>query len=380
MENVRPDLETENLVELQRELTQVYRQVKLAALPGYRRLRQWCGAGGQRVPLMSTAEAFGNVLRYIARRNELAQGVLGLDVGGAATCVGAARGQDYQWTVSSNLGSSYGIQETVRSSGLADIRRWLPVSVAPEETASRLENAYLRPQSVPQTMEELLLTHAVVRQALLLTLRQMRERYWEPSNPGQTMAGIPAFDVIAARGGAIAHTAQDGIVALTLLDAVQPVGLSRIVLDWASIWPQLGALATVVPQAAAQVLERDGFRELGTVIAPIGDAREGERALRLRIIPDDGPETDTDIPAGTIRRYPLALGDSAIVEVRPSHEFDIGMGRKGVGGKARIRGGSLGVIVDTRGRPLSLPKNAFHRREKLQERLENLIGDVKGSS
>lgn len=375
VENVRPDVETENLIELQRELTSVYERAKLSTLPGYRRLRQWCTS-----PLLSTPRALGTVLRYIARRNDLGQGVLGLDVGGATTYVGTARGQDYRWTLSSDLGSSYGIRETLQRSGLGGIRRWLPVSVADGETASRLENARLRPQSIPQTMEELLLVHAVARQALLLTMREMRKRYWQQGEAEQEYGVPPLFDIVAARGGAIAHTPQDGIIALTLLDAVQPVGLSRIVIDWASMWPQLGALAAVAPDAAAQVLERDGFRELGTVIAPIGEARDGERAIRLTIVREDGPTTEVDIPAGMIWRFPLALEESAIVEVRPSHEFDIGMGRKGMAGKASVRGGSLGIIVDTRGRPLSLPRNAFRRREKLQEWLENLIGDVKNSS
>ena len=70
------------------------------------------------------------------------------------------------------------------------------------------------------------------------------------------------------------------------------------------------------------------------------------------------------------------LHEHAIVEVQPSHWFDIGLGHKGVGGKAQIRGGSLGIIVDTRGRPLSLPQDTRQRIKKLQHWLENLISDV----
>ena len=146
-------------------------------------------------------------------------------------------------------------------------------------------------------------------------------------------------------------------------------------MDWASLWCQLGALARVAPLAAAQVLERDSYRELGTVLSLVGDSHEGERALTLKMIRDDGQVTETDVPAGTIQRFALALSESATIEVRPSRRFDIGLGRRGFGGRARVRGGSLGLIVDTRGRPLAFPQDRSLCRAKMQEWLGNLTDD-----
>ncbi len=377
VDNVRPNVYTESLGELQRELASIYERDKLAALPGYERLSRWAQA-----PVRATTEAYGDVLRYIARRNELTQGVLGVDVGGSTTLIGAASGTTYQWSLGAALGAGSGISRVLEHSGIGHVQRWIPLSASDDEVRQRLENARLRPQSIPQTMEELLTLHAVVRQALLLVIRAMRQRYW--SDAGADAAAVettPPFDLIAARGGAIAHTPQEGLLAITLLDALQPVGLTRLVVDWASIWPQLGALAAVAPMAAAQVLERDAFRELGTLIAPIGEARDGESALNLRIIrsangQDKGQVTEVDVPAGVIQRFPLALHEHAIIEVRPSTQFDIGLGRKGLGGKAQIRGGSLGIVVDTRGRPLALPQDTRQRTKKLRNWLENLISDV----
>jgi hypothetical protein len=131
----------------------------------------------------------------------------------------------------------------------------------------------------------------------------------------------------------------------------------------------------VAPLAAAQVLERDGFRDHGTLIAPIGELREGEHALSLRIVRDDGQAVVADVPAGTIQRFPLGAHEFATVEVRPHRALDIGLGRKGIAGKTRVRGGSLGLVVDTRGRPLGLPQDAQHRQAKLQEWLGNLLHD-----
>jgi hypothetical protein len=112
----------------------------------------------------------------------------------------------------------------------------------------------------------------------------------------------------------------------------------------------------------------------------LGEARDGDLALNIRIIRENAPVIEEDIPAGTIRQFPLALDEQATVEVRPSKHFDIGAGHKGLGGKAQIRGGSLGVIVDTRGRPLRLSQDAQVRRNKLHQWLRDLIHDIDISS
>ena len=371
IDNVRPDIHTESPGELQRELATVYTQVALAALPGYRRLYGWCAS-----PILSTTEALSNTLRFIARRNDLSQGVLGIDIGGSTTYVGAARGEIYQWTIGATLGTSSGLSHVLELSDIEEIQRWLPTLVPSEETVTRLENAVLRPYGIPQTMDGVFLTHAIIRQAVLLTMRRMRRLYWYLLKNETEPETLPTFDLIAARGGSLVHTSQDGLIALSLLDAIQPTGLARLVIDWASIWPQLGALAQLVPMAAAQVLERDGFRELGTVVAPLGEANDGEQGVNIRIVREDDTVIEADIPAGTVQQFPLGLDEQAIIEVRPSRHFDIGAGRKGLGGRAQIRGGSLGVIVDTRGRPLRLSQDAQVRRNKLQEWLRNLIHDV----
>jgi len=374
VDNVRPSVQNESITELQRELAKIYGLTRLPQIPGYRRLRRWCTS-----PILSTQEALGNTLRFVARRNELSQGVLGIDIGGRSTYVGAARDVVYQWVMGSQMGTSRGVLGIMRDSHLADLERWIPVPIDRQEIIDRIENAHLRPQSIPQSMEDLFIAHALARQASLLTIRRLREQFWRHPERTESEVIVPPFDLIMARGGVLSHTPQDGLLALTLLDAIQPVGLTRLVIDWASIWPQLGALAQVVPLAAAQVLERDALHELGPVIAPKGIGREGERALTLRIIEDDGSQVEADIMTGTIQRFPLPLDKEVRVQVQPSRAFDIGLGRKGIGGETRIRGGSLGLIVDTRGRPLLLPQDREHCRAKLQEWLGNMIHDVDDS-
>jgi len=362
VDNVRPNLHTETLSELQRELEDLYAVEKLAALPGYHMLSQWCSA-----PISTTTEALSTTWRFMAEKNQLARGVLGLDLGGSTTYVGAAHGGRYQWTTAAAMGTSIGIDGLIDASGLRDIARWLPQHLEPQALTERLENMRLRPLGIPTTREDLDVTLALVRQALLLTIRRMRRQHWHQVDKQPVVETTPAFDVIAVRGGTLSSMHDDALLGLTLLDAIQPTGLAHVVIDWASIWPQLGMLARIAPLAALQVLSTDSLRHLGTVIAPIGEASDGERALQITFAPHDGEPREISIPAGTIRCLPLAAGQEAEVSVRPSRAFDIGLGSKGQAGKAKVQGGSLGVIIDTRGRPLSLPQDTERRRGKMQE-------------
>lgn len=362
VENVRPALHTEHLAELDQELSLLYQERKLYTLPGYDRLARWCTA-----PIMATHEALSGVLQFLSAQRQLPQGILCLDVGGNNTLLLANRQGGLHRAVGARLGTAQGSRRLVELGGVAEIRQWLPTALGTEEIYAYLENASLRPHGIPQTEEDLYLTHAVVRRAVHLHMEALRR------GEMNSEATAPlAFDVIAGRGGALAHTPQEGLIALTLLDAAQSAGLARLVLDWASLWPQLGAMARVAPLAATQVLERDAFCELGVVLAPLGRVPDGAPALEITLHYEDGRTLEAAVPAGTIVRFPLGSSERATLEVRPHRDLDIGLGRPGQGGRTEIVGGRLGLIVDARGRPLHLPEDAETRRQKIVSWMRSL--------
>ena len=61
-----------------------------------------------------------------------------------------------------------------------------------------------------------------------------------------------------------------------------------------------------------------------------------------------------EVKQGALDVIPLPLGQSATLIVQPLHRYDVGMGGPGRGGRLEVQGGSLGVIIDARGRPLQL--------------------------
>jgi hypothetical protein len=136
-----------------------------------------------------------------------------------------------------------------------------------------------------------------------------------------------------------------------------------LVLDTAHIANMLGGVAGLNSVAAAQVAESDAvLLQLGTVISPVGVPAEGEPALRVVIEFTDGRKHVEDVPYGVLVRLPIAPGEQAFMGLYPAPTVDIGLGP---GQQARasdpVDGGALGLIVDTRGRPLILPTDPAER-------------------
>ncbi|MEN6478746.1 MAG: glutamate mutase L [Anaerolineales bacterium] len=361
VDNVRPNEDTESPRELQRELNHIYRERQLAALPGMETLRRWCAG-----PIISTGDALAVALQFLARRNDLPTGVLGVDIGGNATSLIGARQGALHTAIDAGVGTAGGLRGVLGNESLWRVAQWLPTVRSEDDMAAELENASLYPTSVPQTLDDLLLVHAAARVAVA----QVYER-WRADCP--LVRGKPfAYNLIAARGGCLTHCPHDGLAALMLLDALQPVGLARLVLDWGALWPQLGVLAATAPLAASQVFNRDGVSDLGMVLCPTGTMRAGDRALRIVIESPTRAPQSLEVPFGDIIRVPLSPEESVTIKVWPNARLDLGLGEPGRPAQARIQGGRLGLIIDARGRPLQLP-SAPQQRAESQQRWINAL-------
>jgi hypothetical protein len=65
---------------------------------------------------------------------------------------------------------------------------------------------------------------------------------------------------------------------------------------------------------------------------------------------------------GELKLLPLADGATAHVAIEPVRSFDAGAG-PGKRIEREVRGGTVGLILDARGRPLELPPNRAACRE-----------------
>ncbi len=353
LDNVRPTLDRENLEPLSGELSNVYQERKLLTLPGFNTLKAW-----STVPVITSSRAFGYVIKYLAQMWGPGHGVLGCDLGGSVTTLASVVNQKFSLTLRSDLGVSHNIANVLACAGLPNILRWLPFEMSEESARDRILTKQLRPTSLPLTPEDLYLEQAVAREALRLTFDEARGRWAE--------GATPQFEAIVGSGGLLTHAQQHSQVILTLLDAIQPVGVATLWLDETSLSIPVGAIAAVNPLAAAHVMEGDAFINLGTTICPVGEASPGEIILRLTVTYSDRRVLDVEIASGSLEVIPLPLGEQASLELRPLKGFDLGAGpgRKRV--IKRLVGGMMGLVVDARGRPIVLPEDPAARLEKVK--------------
>ena len=372
-ENIRPVLEQENLLPARHNIHDLFLEHVMAQAPGYKQLMEWVGA-----PLMPTPAAVGNIMETIARREGI--NLLGVDIGGATTDVFSVFQGIFNRTVSANLGMSYSISNVVAETGMENILRWLPFQIDSRELRNRIKNKMVRPTSIPQTLEELMMEQAIAREALRLAFEQhkqlavglkgvQQERSiadaFEQQATGQTLIDMFSLGLLVGSGGILSHAPRRVQAMLMLIDAFQPIGVTRLAVDSIFMMPQLGVLATVNEKAALDVFARDCLIHLGTCVAPKGKGRVEEKCMEYKINLPGQATIENSVVFGEIKLYPLRLGEEAEIEVLPGKGFDLGIG-KGKKLKRRVPGGVVGLVLDARGRPLELARDTKTRINQLQ--------------
>ncbi len=369
VDNVHPSAEIEHLGPAQETLERIYVERRLNQTPGVELLTAW-----SRLPLYPTARAFGNVIEYLwYREGHPDRGVLGVDVGAASTTVAAAFGGRLFLSVHGEQGTAYGPRHWVEQHGIQRLMQWLPEELEEEEVLAMLYNHELHPWTVPQDPRELWVEQAIVREMLRSALHLARPT-WDTGR-AQTSPGLmPHVDPILISGGSIVRMPRPGQALLTVLDGLEPVGLSTVLLDVNRAAPALGAVATIKPLAATSALESGTLLSLGTVISPVGKARPGEAIMRMKITYEDNSELNVEARYGEIEIWPLLPGQTAKLDLRPLKRFDVGLGGPGRGGKVEAVGGLVGLVVDARGRPLEIPDDMDRRRKRLRRWLWDVGG------
>ena len=358
VDNVLPRIDLENPVPLQLEIEELYRQTKMERLPGFATLASWSP-----VQVLPAARATSHTVQYLARLDGI--NVLSAQVGGATAAVSAVLDEQAEFAVRSDLGLGYNAANILDHVPVEAILRWLPFEMEPTEVRNALHNKSLRYRTLPQTRQELLFEQAVAREILRLTLTDVSRR-WTRGESVIYPHLLPKFHLIVGGGGVLVHTANYGQAILLLLDALQPIGVCGMALDNVGLLAPLGAVAMVNPMAAAQVVEKDTLLNLGTVVAPVGTAKEGEVALTFKIEYEDGRSLEVEVPYGSLEVIPLPTGQTANLELRPTRRFDVGLGAKGQAGMTKVEGGLGGIVIDARGRPLPISQDPAEQREKMQ--------------
>ena len=377
VDNLRPVLERENLMPTRHKIQEQFLDHVMAHAPGYKKLINWTDA-----PIMPTPGAVGEIIQTVSAQQNIE--VVGVDIGGATTDVFSVfKNREaepiFNRTVSANLGMSYSVSNVLAEAGLENVLRWVPFEIEVGDLRNRVKNKMIRPTTIPQTLQELILEQAIAREALRLAFEQHKQlavelrgvqqqrtisEAFSQAESGQTLVNMMALDMIVGSGGVLSHAPRRQQAMLMMIDAFQPEGITHLAVDSIFMMPQLGVLAQVNPEAAAHVFERDCLIHLGTTVVPVGVAKEGDECLTVQISGGGMSTVDENIPFGELQRYLLPSGEKATLKLEPTRRFDLGAGN-GTAVEVEVTGGIVGLVIDTRGRPLEIPTDAAQRVAQL---------------
>lgn len=372
VDNIRPTMDKENLDPARDEIHELFLEHVMQQAPGYSKLLDWASE-----EIMATPNAVGKLMKTYA--DDQGINILGVDIGGATTDVFSVFEGTYNRTVSANLGMSYSICNVLKEAGTADISRWLPFEIDNFEVRNRLRNKMIRPTTIPHSYEDLLIEQAVAREALRLAFKhhkslarslkgtqQQRDigQIFEQAETGESLIKMMNLDMIIGSGGVLSHAPIRAQSALMMMDAYEPEGITMLTVDSIFMMPHLGVLSEHFYEAARQVFEYDCLIRAGHCVAPIGQIKQGEVAVTIK-----GEGIDEQVRGGEIKVIPLERDQKRQVTISPARSLNIGAG-KGKQLSTELEGGTVGIIIDCRGRPLVLSEDTGERIKKHREWME----------
>jgi uncharacterized protein (TIGR01319 family) len=379
VDNIRPTLEVENPEPARTAVHQLFMEHVMSHAPGYTKLMKWTP-----VPIMPTPAGEGAMFRTFAQAQKA--NLLGVGLGGATTNVYSYYNEKFVRSVSANLGMSYSICNVMKEATLENILRWIPFKIDRAEVSDRLRNKMIRPTTIPHTLKQLLIEHAVAREALRLGLehhkliarpllgakrdQSIEERLGSQIRTG-TYIDMSRIEWVGGTGGLLSHAPRRVQSMLNLIDGFQVEGITKLFQDSVFMIPHLGVLSTVHRKAALDIFEKDCLIRLGTCVAFSGKLSEedyGKEVASITIKMPNGEALEKEIEYGTIQVIKLEEGKTAEIEGRISSPFSIST-RTGDSRRfeAKIEGGVVGILIDARGRPIDLPQDDQTRRMKLCE-------------
>ena len=386
VDNIRPVLETENLEPSRDKIHDLFMEHVMQQAPGYKKLTSWTDA-----PIMPTPGAVGSLIEMIAEKEDIS--VVGVDIGGATTDIFSVFQKKFNRTVSANLGMSYSICNVLAEAGLDNVLRWVPFDIDRKELTNRIGNKMIRPTTVPQSLEELFIEQAIAREALRLSFKQHKEfavglkgvqkertisDAFEQSSSGESLVNMMDLDLIVGSGGVLSHAPRREQSAKMLIDSFMPEGITQLAVDSIFMMPQLGVLANInkkevgeeARKAALEVFHKDCLIRLGTCIAPIGNVKSGTIVMKAKFTFSNGDIIEKDLKKNELYRIE-AKYEKIKAELIPHKKMNVGSGI-GEPIKTTIYGGLVGIILDGRDRPISIPNDSKDRLSYLKDWSEAL--------
>lgn len=357
VDNVRPEIERENLGFAKEAIYDSYMEHVITHSPGYERLAKWV-----KRPILPTQAAVGKMLYAYAERRK--ENLLAVDVGGSTTDIYSVYRGVFNRSLDAEMGLTYGIMNILKTVGVGNIEKWLPEAMDERRIRNAVGNLMVQhPQTF--TDEQRVLRGALAREAIRVAVeahkklasrlkgitirRTIADTFSQ--NVETTYLDMGDTQIIVGMGSAFQSLEES---AHLLLDSLEPLYLSELYIDRVGLTPHAGMLLGDAPEAAFNLFTSETLQRLGTCLSPVG---KGEaETLQIRLNRSNGEVLETGVPFGDIKALPLLDGETCSLEATAGKGLYLGKGKeKSI--KATVTGGTLGLIIDARGRPLRMPEN-----------------------
>jgi len=371
VDNVRPDIERENLGPAREAIYDSYMEHVIAHSPGFERLAKWVTH-----PILPTQAVTGKMLYAYAERRGI--NLLAINVGGSTTDTYSVYHGVFNRSLNAEVGLTYGALNVLKTVGVEGIARWLPEPMDERWIRNTVGNLMIRGHA-PPTGEEKTIMGALAREAIRLSVeghkeyasrlkgvtitRTIADTFSQSVDP--TYLDMGDTHAVIGMGSAFAETTA--YATSLLLDALEPLYQTELYIDKTGLTPHAGMLLDDAPEAAHNIYAGEAIQRLATCIAPAG---KGE-SVTIKLTRQNGKVIEETVPYGEIKTIPTLNGETCKLEADAGKGLTLGKGKeKHI--ETTATGGLLGIIIDVRGRPLKMPE----KRETLRRWAEALTPET----
>jgi hypothetical protein len=235
--------------------------------------------------------------------------------------------------------------------GIETVRAWIPLGIDDAVIENYLANKSLFSEMIPTTNEELMIEQAVTKAILQGIAKQLTFPWTE-------------VDLLVVTGSVLTQAPIAAQTVSMVLDGLAPLGTIQLIADQALVLMACGgAFEAWSPKdyRIGRSMLHQALVPLGTLVGldtdPTGNQRLAKVTLNLGLDQDQVLE----VKAGDILQLPLPADDQGVLQVvggAHSQTVKQAVEQHAVGGEA-------GLIIDGRGRPLTLSPNDNERRSQL---------------
>ena len=351
-ENIRPGMEIESLAPAKGAFAEIAFHNARRKINGLTELTDQSST----LPLQ-TASGMGLLVQMIHEIKGGSRPVLGVDIGAAYASIALSRRKRLM-DVTLPLGTGWNVSQLLQNGKLEEITKWLPPSISPARILDVLSQKAIYPQIQPVSGEMKGIELAVLRVVLRTLIQNLQARWRVPAS---------AMEPILLCGKPLTILNPPGVALMAALDGLQPAGITTVMRDPHGLVPVLGAAGRVNPLLPVQLFDSGAIDHLATTICPVSKAPLGTPILRVKMTDEAGKDEELVIKQGSLAVLPIRFNQVVKVNLQGMHGTLVDTLTHASNATLMITGGLCGAVIDARGRPLNLPKDAAERWDRIEK-------------